>query len=147
MPTHIGIYARIFVFLISFLTSSSNALGPLAAGPIEATLDHVLESGLLEPALILGWAAPVAVHLARRFYYQLVPLVQLAVDRGFASVPHREPPVLILEVSTWRKCVEGLLDDKGRIIEARDQSAPVDIVELGGEGPLVFGIVDLECAV
>ena len=124
-------------------------LGPGARGPVEALLHDVLEASLSHVALVVRRVDPRPPDLGRALDHQLAPAVERSCRRVGAALheAHGEVGILELEPAARRERVVGGADDLRRVAKAGKQRSAVDEVELCAEGPLVFGVVDLEVAV
>lgn len=122
-------------------------LRPRGNRPVEDPLHHLLEPGLLKPALIILRVRPRPAGPGRALDQKIVPLADRAVGRRLVDVLQRKGAVLELEPAARLERVKGLLDDGGGVSEAGEEGPAVNVGELVAEGPFVFGVVDLELAV
>jgi hypothetical protein len=120
---------------------------PRAGRPVKLPLNHIHEANLPHPPRVVLRVRPRPTALFGPGLHDGVPLVQGGIGAWVAHVPEWEGAVLEFQVAAWGEGVVRLLDDVGRVFEAGEEGAAVDVVECGVEDPLVLGVVDFEADV
>lgn len=122
-------------------------LGPGVPRHGEDLLADVLEAGLAQPPLVLHRVEPAAAEERERVVEHLVPALQgRAVER---PVDRLQLHVVVLHLYPAAR-VQVLADggeELGEVADRADHVAPVDVVELVREYPVVLYVVYLEPAV
>lgn len=123
------------------------AARPRVQRPVEVALDDVDEADVAHPAAVVARVGHGAVERFGGAAYLGGPLGQRVAVHGAVDAADGHLRVLQLEDAAGPEGLEGRDDDLLRVAEAREERAPVHVVEFMVEEPGLFGVGDLEAAV
>ena len=113
---------------------------------MESPLNHVFEARVLKPLLIIACTVPIAAKLGA-LEKLLIPLCQYCSVDGPVLRMRFEVDFLHLEMSTRFKRVVSILENCGRIFEAREQGTAVNETEFLTVDQFILCIVDLKLTI
>jgi hypothetical protein len=122
-------------------------LGPRANRPRVLPLHHIHEARFFKILLVLPHSGPILADLRRSLHDEVDPSLERGAFHRIVHAHERDDAVLEFEVAAWTREVEGGFYHGHVRFEAGCEGAAVDVVEVVGEEPWVFCVVDFKVAV